>query len=213
MVIHQDNLAFSVLNDNEVKVLHLYPRTSEVTRLVIPPHVQGYRVSVIAKKAFYECTKLRRVDLPPFLRSIEDEAFGLCEKLGDLESPRFSKSKLEEINLPDSITHIGKGAFEGTLALQKVVLPHNLAMLPEALFYDSAVSDVTLPDNITEIPTACFYDCRNLRRIVLPASVTKVAKDAFHYCTNLEEVVAPQAIDHIEMFDGEKKYELKVKNY
>lgn len=196
MVIHQDNLAFSVLNDNEVKVMHLYPRTSEVTRLVIPPHVQGYRVSVIAKKAFYESTKLRRVELPPFLRSIEDECFGLCDKL-------------EAINLPDSITHIGKGAFEGTLALQKVVLPHNLAMLPEALFYDSAVSDVTLPDNITEIPTACFYDCRNLRRIVLPAGVTRVAPDAFHYCTNLEEVVASQAIDHIDMFDGEKEWQLK----
>ena len=140
MVIHQDNLAFSVINDNEVKVLHLYPRTSEVTHLVIPPHVQGYRVSVIAKKAFYECTKLRRVTLPSSLRSIEDEAFGLCDKL-------------EEINLPDSIAHVGKAAFEGTLALKKVVLPRNLSVLPEALFYDSAVSDMTLPDNITEIPT------------------------------------------------------------
>ena len=198
MVIHQDNLAFSVLNDNEVKVLHLYPRTSDVTHIVILPHVQGFRVSVIAKKAFYECTKLRRVELPPFLRSIEDEAFGLCDKL-------------EEINLPDSITHIGKGAFEGTLALKKAVLPRNLAVLPEAMFYDSAVSEVTLPESISEIPTACFYDCRNLRRIVLPANVTKVAKDAFHYCESLEEVVAPETIDHIEMFDGEREYELKVK--
>lgn len=196
MVIHQDNLAFSVINDKEVKVLHLYPRTSEVTRLVIPPHVQGYRVSVIAKKAFYECTKLRRVTLPSSLRSIEAECFGLC-------------SKLEEINLPDSITHIGKGAFEGTLALQKVVLPRNLATLPEALFYDSAVSEVTLPENITEIPTACFYDCRNLRRIVLPAGVAHVAHDAFHYCVDLAEVVAPEAIDHIDMFDGEKEWQLK----
>ena len=39
MVIHQDNLAFSVINENEVKVLHLYPHTCEVTRLVIPSHV------------------------------------------------------------------------------------------------------------------------------------------------------------------------------
>ena len=118
MVIHQDNLAFSVINDNEVKVLHLYPRTSEVTRLVIPPHLQGYRVSVIAKKAFYECTKLRRVQLPSSLRSIEDEAFGLCEKL-------------EVINLPDSITHIGKGTFEGTLALKKVSLLRILKFLTQ----------------------------------------------------------------------------------
>jgi len=196
MVIHQDNLTFSVINDKEVKVLHLYPRTSDVTRLVIPPHVQGYRVSVIAKKAFYECTKLRHVTLPQYLRSIEDEAFGLCDKL-------------EEIKILDSITHIGKGAFEGTLALQKVVLPSTLTMLPEALLYDSAVSEVTLPEGIGEIPAACFYDCRNLRRIVLPAGVAHVAHDAFHYCVNLAEVVAPEAIDHIDMFDGEKEWQLK----
>lgn len=196
MVIHEKGLSYGVINEHDVKVMGFYPRREEKARIVIPSHVEGYRVAVIGKKAFYECTKLRRVELPPFLRSIEDECFGLCDKL-------------EAINLPDSITHIGKGAFEGTLALQKVVLPHNLAMLPEALFYDSAVSDVTLPDNITEIPTACFYDCRNLRRIVLPASVTKVAKDAFHYCVNLAEVVAPEAIDHIDMFDGEKEWQLK----
>lgn len=199
MVIHQDNLAFSVINDNEVKVLHLYPRTSEVTRLVIPPHVQGYRVSVIAKKAFYECTKLRRVTLPSSLRSIEAECFGLC-------------SKLEEINLPDSITHIGKGAFEGTLALKKVSLPRNLVVLPEALFYDSAVSEVTLPESITEIPSACFYDCRNLCRIVLPASVNRVAKDAFHYCVNLNVIVAPETIDHVDIFDGEKECVIRTTN-
>ena len=168
MVIHQDNLAFSVINENEAKVLHLYPRTSDVTRLVIPPHVQGYRVSVIAKKAFYECSKLRRVTLPPYLRSIEDEVFGLCVKLEE-----------------------------------------TLAVLPEGLFYDSAVSEVTLPECITEIPTSCFYDCRNLRRIVLPTSVTRVARDAFHYCVNLAEVVAPEAIDHIDMFDGEKDWQHK----
>ena len=81
--------------------------------------------------------------------------------------------------------------------------------LPEALFYDSAVSEVTLPEGIGEIPAACFYDCRNLRRIVLPAGVAHVAHDAFHYCVNLAEVVAPEVIDHIDMFDGEKEWQLK----
>lgn len=191
MVIHQDNLTFSELNEKEVKVLHLYPRTCEVTRLVIPPHVQGYRVSVIGKKAFYECTDLRRVQLPQYLRSIEDEAFGLCENL-------------EEINIPDSVTHIGKGAFEGTLALGKVVLPSKLAALPEGLFYDSGVREVTLPKSITEIPDGCFYDCRNLRNIVLPASVAHVADDAFYYCRDIT-IWATEAIPYVRGFDDKGK--------
>ncbi len=196
MVIHENGLSYSVINERDVKVLGFYPRREEKARIVIPPHVEGYRVAIISKKAFFECAKLRQVVLPAYLHTIEEEAFGLCDKL-------------EDIVLPESVRHIGKGALEGTLALQKVVLPSTLVALPEALFYDSAVSEVTLPENITEIPTACFYDCRNLRRIVLPASVTKVAKDAFHYCVNLEEVIAPEAIDHIDMFDGEKEWQLK----
>ena len=196
MVIHENGLSYSVINEHDVKVLGFYPRREEKARIVIPPHVEGYRVAVIAKKAFYECTKLRQVVLPAYLHTIEEEAFGLCDKL-------------EDIVLPESVRHIGKGAFEGTLALQKVVLPSTLAALPEALFYDSAVSEVTLPEGIGEIPAACFYDCRNLRRIVLPAGVAHVAHDAFHYCVNLAEVVAPEAIDHIDMFDGEKEWQLK----
>lgn len=196
MVIHENGLSYSVINEHDVKVLGFYPRREEKARIVIPPHVEGYRVAVIAKKAFYECTKLRQVVLPAYLHTIEEEAFGLCDKL-------------EDIVLPESVRHIGKGAFEGTLALRKVVLPSTLAALPEALFYDSAVSDVTLPEGIGEIPAACFYDCRNLRRIVLPAGVAHVAHDAFHYCVNLAEVVAPEAIDHIDMFDGEKEWQIK----
>lgn len=80
--------------------------------------------------------------------------------------------------------------------------------MPEGLLYDSGVAEVTLPDRITEIPSGCFYDCRNLRSIVLPPSVTKVANDAFHHCTALAEVFAAKTIVSIEMFDGEKKWQL-----
>ena len=73
------------------------------------------------------------------------------------------------------------------------------------------MSEVLLPESITEIPTACFYDCRNLCRIMFPPCVTRVAKDAFHYCVNLKEVIAPEAIDHIDMFDGDKEMIIKTR--
>lgn len=196
MTIHQFGLSFSVVNEYDVKVIGFYPRSEEKTRLVIPPHVDGYRVAEVGKKAFYECSRLRHVILPPSVHSIGDEAFGLC-------------SDLEDIELPESIKHIGKGALEGSLKLKKVELPRWLDVLPEGLLYDSGVAEVALPDKVTEIPTGCFYDCRNLRSIVLPSSVTKVATDAFHYCTALAEVVAADTIESIEMFDGERKWQLK----
>ena len=196
MTIHQFGLSFSVVNEYDVKVIGFYPRSEEKTRLVIPPHVDGYRVAEVGKKAFYECSRLRHVILPPSVHSIGDEAFGLCRNL-------------EDIVLPESIKHIGKGALEGTPALKKVVLPRWLEALPEGLLYDSGVAEVTLPEGISEIPAGCFYDCRELRSIVLPASVTKVAADAFHYCAGLTEVIGGAGIEGVEMFDGERKWQLK----
>ena len=159
-------------------------------------YVQGYRVSTIGKRAFYECSRLCRVMLPPTLNSILDEAFGFC-------------SNLKSINLPDSLNHLGKGVFESTPALKELVLPNGLASIPEGMCYYSGVGRVTLPKGITEIPSGCFYDCRNLTRIVLPKSVQKVARDAFYYCENLTKVVAPVTIDHVVLFDGSAESELK----
>lgn len=196
MVIHEMGLSFSVMNDYDVKVLGFYPRREEKTRLAIPPHVQGYRVAVIGKKAFYDCTKLRHVILPPSVHTIEDEAFGLC-------------ASLEDIVLPDSIKHIGKGVFEDTLALQKVVLPPHLESLSEGLFYGSALHRITMPEHLTEIPSGCFYDCEWLDFVVLPNAMQKIAHDAFHYCYRLEDVAAPPAITHIEKFDGIQEWKLE----
>ena len=196
MTIHQFCLSFSVVNEYDVKVIGFYPRSEDKTRLVIPPHVDGYRVVEVGRKAFYGCAKLRHVILPPSVHSVGDEAFGLCDKL-------------EDIVLPDSVKHIGKGAFEGTTALKEVTLPKHIESLPEGLFYDSGIARLSIPEHITEIPSGCFYDCRNLQCITLPAKITKVAADAFHYCVNLKEVVSSSTVDHIEMFDGERKWQLK----
>lgn len=196
MVIHKNGLSYSVINEHDVKVSGFYPRNEEKSRIAIPPHVDGYRVAEVGKKAFFECSHLRHVILPPSVHSVGDEAFGLC-------------SNLEDIVLPDSIKRIGKGAFEGTTALKEVTLPPHIETLPKGLFYDSGIAKVSIPEHITEIPSGCFYDCRNLQRLALPAKITKVAADAFHYCVNLKEVVSPSVVDHIEMFNGEKEWLLK----
>lgn len=199
MIITIDNLSYKVLNDHEVELVHFYQHRNEQEELIVPETAACRRVVSIGRRAFYECENLRRVVLPPTIRSIKSEAFGLC-------------SKLESINLPDSITRLGKAVFEGSLSLHSVTLPPHLAKLPEALFYDSAISDVTLPENITVIPTACFYDCRNLKCIEIPKTVQHVAHDAFHYCLSLSIVIAP-SIDHIDMFDGEKEWQQKPLNH
>ena len=197
MVIHQDDLSFRVLNDNEVTVLHPYPRDSEITRLEIPAYVQGYRVTEIAAKAFNECENLSQVTLPPTLKRIQHQAFDGCRNL-------------KIINLPEGVEIIGKGAFCCCNALDGLVLPTTLKAIPEGMCYECGISSIVIPEGVTEIPTGAFYDCANLRRIVLPSTLQKIAADAFWYCLNLSYVIAPPTIDHIVMFDGGEKWDLKI---
>lgn len=78
----------------------------------------------------------------------------------------FADSKLEQIDLFDSVTTIGESAFRNCSGLKEVVLP----------------------ESVTEIGAGAFEGCSGLKELILPKSVTKIGADAFSGCTGLEKV-------------------------
>ena len=150
MVIHENGLSYGVINEHDVKVLGFYPRHEEKARIVIPPHVEGYRVAVIGKKAFYECTKLRQVVLPAYLHTIEEEAFGLCDKLEDIVL--FYDSAVSEVTLPEGIGEIPAACFYDCRNLRRIVLPAGVAHVAhDAFHYCVNLAEVVAPEAIDHI--------------------------------------------------------------
>ncbi|MDR0920651.1 MAG: leucine-rich repeat domain-containing protein [Oscillospiraceae bacterium] len=72
------------------------------------------------------------------------------------------------VDIPDSITSIGKSAFEGCTTLWVISFSENL--------------------EFTTIPAKAFYDCNSLINITLPANITTIENLAFGYCLTLENV-------------------------
>lgn len=74
------------------------------------------------------------------------------------------------VELPNTLTYLGNGAFEGCENLKKV----------------------RLSENIVQIPDRCFAYCVNLSNVKIPNCVQRIGKNAFLKCERLEELVLPR---------------------
>jgi hypothetical protein len=125
--------------------------------------------------------------------------------------------------IPDGVTDIGDGAFNGCQSLTSITIPAGVATIGEEAFNQcvsltsidlpgsittiggdafrtcSGLTSVTIPDGVVSIGGASFLGCENLTSVTIPGSVTNIGVIAFAYCTALADVFvgwpAPFAIN------------------
>ena len=85
----------------------------------------------------------------------------------------YSGSTLTSITIPEGITHIYTGAFQGCINLVEVKLPSTLVYIGKH----------------------AFSGCSSLTNIVIPSSVNRIETSAFSYCTSLREVTFGDGIN------------------
>lgn len=101
----------------------------------------------------------------------------------------FSKSGLEEITIPSSVTFVESNAFSGCESLRAVIFSEENA--PEK-------TRVAEPSKQAEkrIKKGAFSSCRNLKRVVL-GNGQKVLGDVFQG-SGLEEITLPKTMEKID---------------
>ncbi|MDE6294083.1 MAG: leucine-rich repeat domain-containing protein, partial [Clostridiales bacterium] len=109
--------------------------------------------------------------------------------LGDNGSLFLNCAKLKNVTLPSSLRTIGNDAFSYT-GIESIVIPEGITELTEGIFDGcKKLNSVTLPSTLTTIGASAFLDCTALASISIPASVTTVGSSAFSGCTALVSVV------------------------
>jgi hypothetical protein len=78
------------------------------------------------------------------------------------------KVDYSKVTFPETVTTIGKGAFEG-----------------------ATFEEIEIPANVTTIETAAFEGCANLKRVKIPATVTDIGEGAFAGCHESFYIDAP----------------------
>jgi len=78
----------------------------------------------------------------------------------------YCASQSTSVTIPDGVTKIGYGAFNGCKSL----------------------ASVEIPSSVTKIGAGAFYKCTSLASVEIPAGVTEIAKSAFEDCTSLASI-------------------------
>gem|GEM_PF-6433480 len=117
------------------------------------------------------------------------------------------------IEIPESVTLIGKGAFDGCNVVYIDVHKNNPRYTAEnAVLYDNVekvliryqddgregdyVKHFTVPDGITSIGSYAFCNSR-LESIVIPDSVISIGDRAFNRCRDLLDIYIPDSVETV----------------
>lgn len=150
------------------------------------------KINRIGHYAFAECLKLKTVsiDRGTILNEIQDFAFYDCEDL-------------EELYLPDTLTYIGKSAFEycksykGGMFLilpddsktYSLWIPNNITSMGIHCFKNSGIEELNISPSskLSEIPDMAFESCNNLSSVNMlgATSIKTIGIGAFRNCENL----------------------------
>ncbi len=136
----------------------------------------------------------------------------------------FSRSGLQEIVIPKSVTTIEYGAFYACIDLAEVEIPKTVTAIGSKAFegtkwmndwfaageeeflvvgdgiliaYNGNAESVELPEGIKQIGPDVFKDHTELRVITIPKSVTRIGANAFYDCSGLSEVKGCKGLETI----------------
>ena len=107
------------------------------------------------------------------------------------ESSFWGTSELnKEVELPENLTSLGSGAFQGSGVSGKIKINGNVTFEKETGktanvcdFKGTKISSVEFGDGILEIP-AFFAESAPVKEIIIPNSVTTIGKSAFYHLDN-----------------------------
>ena len=146
---------------------------------------ENSQLTTIKYSAFYDCSSLKSIEIPPCVEIIDRYAFSNC-------------TSLESITIPDSVTTIGKSAFSNCESITSIIIPNSITKIDDTTFYGCAnLSSVIIPDTVTYIGNTAFRKCENLAKITIPDSVTHIGGGVFAECHSLTSVTIPSSAEFI----------------
>lgn len=196
-----------------------FKETKMLTTISLPEAVK-----TISKEAFYH-SAIQSIHLPKNLKQIGTMAFagnGLknivipnkTKKLGDYAFRNCTE--LTEVTLPESVTKIPSGIFEGCCSLKTVNAPNvdtvcehafygcknletfdfsKLQTLEHMAFAYTGIHEAIFSNRLVNLGTAIFSSCNNLQTVDMKAcKIRKIPCQCFCFCDKLKDIQLPQDV-------------------
>ena len=184
-------------------------------------------LKTIGEYAFEECAALRTVSIPASLQRVEAKAFHQCEGLSEVlvedltpwygiifadatSNPLYFShhmvvdgTPVEHLEVPGTVTEIGKNTFVGLSELKTLVIDEGVKTVGTGAFaYCDGLSSVVMSETTTQLGNGAFYGCSSLEHLTLSDSLTDIGATAFGACSSLKHFMMPQSLVTI----GEKAF-------
>ncbi len=175
-------------------------------------------VTHILYSAFGNSPSLTSVTIPNSVTSIDQNVFQNCPDLTTIivaaDNPEYdSRDNCNSIIetaynslfvgckgsvIPNSVTCIGRCAFEGCTSLTSVTIPNSVTSIEYDAFKGcSGLKSVTIGNSVTNIDWGVFAGCSSLTSVTIPNSVTSIGSDAFSGCSGLKSVTLGNSVTSI----------------
>lgn len=156
---------------------------TDLTEIKIPNSV-----TELSNRLFFQCRNLKKVLLPNTLTKIGSEC--------------FMESGIEHIEIPNTVKEIGGGAFycvNVESKLESIQLPNSLEVLNNSTFCNcKKLKNFTFPSGLKKIGQQVFNNCKNISFTNdIPEGVVSIGYRAFGGCP-LESISLPNTLSLIE---------------
>ena len=128
----------------------------------------------------------------------EKNGFWVPDETTTIGPYAFAGSDVVSVSLSDSVTTIGRCAFEYCESLKMVDLGESLTTIEDMAFYQcSALTEVVIGDTVTTIGQSAFNGCTGLETVVIGDNVTTIEYGAFWECENLVNLTIGDKVEVI----------------
>ena len=106
---------------------------------------------------------------------------------------------LQTLVIPDSVVHIGKSAFSLCYELKSLNVPNSVTSIGESSFGSCYLLQwLTIPNSVLNIDASAFIACHNLYpSLTIPDSVTNIGASSFNNCRALQYLIIPDSMNNI----------------
>ena len=138
--------------------------------------------------------------------SIGERAFKGCTRINSVTMPEsvtkigknaFQETSLQSITIGANVREICEEAFIYNVVLKTVVISDRVEKIGSKAFFASTVENISFGRNLKEIGNAAFYDCDKLTRVRLSDSVSKIGDYAFQSCNELYSITLGESTARI----------------